>query len=154
MATYGAVDPEDPSGPITRWSLSGTDAGDFAVSETGELSFRKVPDYERPADSDKDNVYSLSVRASDGRNYGYLAVTVTVDDVNEAPEITTTAKTVFAYRENGTAAVYTFSAADPEQSAVVWSAGGADGGIFAVTPDSRGRGVLTFANIPDFDEPG
>ena len=115
MATYDAVDPEDPSGPITRWGLSGSDAGDFSVSEAGELSFRKAPDYERPADSNKDNVYSLSVRASDGRNYGYLAVTVTVTDVNEAPEITTTAKTVFAYRENGTAAVFTFSAADPEQ---------------------------------------
>ena len=153
LATYDAADPDDPSGPITRWGLSGTDAGDFAVSDTGELSFRKAPDYERPADSNKDNVYSLSVRASDGRNYGYLAVTVTVDDVNEAPGITTTAKTVFAYRENGTAAVYTFSAADPEQSAVVWSAGGADGGIFAVTRDSRGRGVLSFADPPDFESP-
>ena len=153
LATYDAADPEDPSGPITRWSLSGTDAGDFSVSEAGELSFRKAPDYERPADSNKDNVYSLSVRASDGRNYGYLAVTVTVTDVNEAPEITTTAKTVFAYRENGTAAVFTFSAADPEQSAVAWSAGGADSGIFAVTRDSRGRGVLSFADPPDFEKP-
>ena len=153
LATYDAVDPENPTGPITRWSLSGTDAGDFSVSDTGELTFRKAPDHERPADSNKDNVYSLSVRASDGRNYGYLAVTVTVDDVNEAPEITTTAKTVFAYRENGTAAVYTFSAADPEQSAVVWSAGGADSDDFAVTRDSRGRGVLSFANIPDFESP-
>ena len=153
LATYGAVDPEDLSGPITRWGLSGSDAGDFSVSEAGELSFRKVPDFERPADSDKDNVYSLSVRASDGRNYGYLAVTVTVDDVNEAPEITTTAKTVFAYRENGTAAVFTFSAADPEQSAVAWSAGGADSGIFAVARDSRGRGVLSFAGPPDFESP-
>ena len=43
LGTYDAVDPEDPSGPITRWSLSGTDAGDFSVSETGELTFRKVP---------------------------------------------------------------------------------------------------------------
>ena len=153
LGTYGAVDPEDPSGPITRWSLSGTDAGDFSVSETGELTFRKVPDYERPADSNRDNVYSLSVRASDGRNYGYLAVTVTVTDIDEAPEITTTAKTVFAYRENGTAAVYTFSAVDPEQAAVAWSAGGADSGIFAVTPDSRGRGVLAFADPPDFENP-
>ena len=153
LATYDAADPDDPSGPITRWGLSGTDAGDFAVSDTGELSFRKAPDYERPADSNKDNVYSLSVRASDGRNYGYLAVTVTVENINEAPEITTTAKTAFAYRENGTAAVYTFSAADPERAVVVWSAGGTDGGIFAVTRDSRGRGVLSFANIPDFESP-
>ena len=68
LAVFGAVDPEDPFGLVTRWSLSGTDAGDFSVSETGELLFRKVPDFERPADSDRDNVYSLSVRASDGRS--------------------------------------------------------------------------------------
>ena len=153
LASFGAVDPEDPSALITRWSLSGSDAGDFAISDTGELSFRNVPDFERPADSGRDNVYSLSVRASDGRNYGYLAVTVTVSDVNEAPDITTTSRTVFAYRENGTAAIYTFSAADPERGSIVWSPGGPDSGVFAVTSDSRGRGVLAFAGPPDFESP-
>ena len=153
LASYGAVDPEDPSALITRWSLSGSDARDFAISDTGELFFRSVPDYERPADSGRDNVYSLSVRASDGRNYGYLAVTVTVSDVNEVPDITTTSRTVFAYRENGTAAIYTFSAADPEGGSIVWSPGGADRGVFAVTSDSRGRGVLAFAGPAGLREP-
>ena len=114
LATYNATDPEDPSAVITRWSLSGTDAGDFTINESGELSFRNVPDYERPADSGRDNVYNFSVRASDGSLYGYLSVTVTVDDVNEPPTITTTSKTDFSYRENGTATIYTFKASDPE----------------------------------------
>ena len=84
LATYTATDPEDPSASITRWSLTGTDAGDFTITdESGQLTFRNVPDYERPADSGRDNVYNLTVRASDGRNYGYLEVTVTVQDVNE-----------------------------------------------------------------------
>ena len=90
LATYTGRDPEDPSADITRWSLSGTDAGDFTINENGELSFRYVPDYERPADSGRDNLYNFSVRASDGSLYGYLGVTVTVEDVNEAPTITTT----------------------------------------------------------------
>ena len=85
LATYTATDPEDPSALITRWSLTGTDAGDFTIDENGQLTFRNVPDHERPADSRRDNVYNLSVRASDGRNYGYLEVTVIVEDVNEAP---------------------------------------------------------------------
>ena len=153
LGSYGAVDPEDPTATITRWSLSGTDAGDFTVSDTGELSFRKVPDFERPADSNKDNAYSLSVRASDGRHYGYLAITVTVENVNEAPDITTAGKTEFAYRENATAAVATFSAADPEDAAVAWSLSGTDRDVFAVTVDSRGRGVLGFAAPPDFEDP-
>ena len=66
--------------------LSGTDGGDFTINEQGELRFRNIPDYERPADSGRDNVYSLSVRASDGSLYGYLPVTVTVTDVNEPPD--------------------------------------------------------------------
>ena len=78
LATYTATDPEDPSALITRWSLTGTDAGDFTISENGQLTFRNVPDHERPADSRRDNVYNLSVRASDGRNYGYLDLEVTL----------------------------------------------------------------------------
>ena len=138
---------------ISRWSLSGRDGGDFTVSEGGELSFRRVPDFERPADSGRDNVYEFSVRASDGRNYGYLPVVVTVEDVNEAPVITTTSRTEFSYRENGSATIYTFSAADPEGGAITWSTGGADGDDFAITLDSRGRGVLAFAGPPDFENP-
>ena len=92
------------------------------ISGGGELSFRNVPDFERPADSGRDNVYNFSVRASDGRNYGYLEVTVTVEDVNEAPVVTGT--TSFTYRENGTATIYTFSATDPERAAISVVAGG------------------------------
>ena len=84
LATYTGRDPEDPFAPITRWLLSGTDAGDFTINESGELYFRNVPIHERPADSGKNNEYNFSVRASDGSLYGYLEVTVTVDDVNEA----------------------------------------------------------------------
>ena len=149
LAVFGAVDPEDPSGSVTRWSLSGTDAGDFSVSEAGELLFRKVPDFERPADSDRDNVYGLSVRASDGRSYGYLAVTVTVTDVDEAPEIATAARTALVYRENGTAVLATFRAVDPEEAVVVWSLSGPDGGHFAIY-----EGMLTFKRLRDFESPG
>ena len=146
-ATYSAIDPEDPSAAITRWSVTGRDAGDFTIDENGQLTFRKVPDYERPADSGLDNVYNLSVRASDGRNYGYLEVTVAVTDVNEAPAITTTTKTAFNYRENGTANLYTFKATDPERSAIEWSLSGADANDFAITD----TGVLAFASPPDYE---
>ena len=149
LATYTATDPEDPSASITRWSLTGTDAGDFTIDESGQLTFRNVPNYERPADSGRDNVYNLSVRASDGRNYGYLEVTVTVQDVNEAPTITTTSKTAFSYRENGTATIYTFKATDPERSAIAWSLSGADEDDFAIGE----TGVLAFASPPNYESP-
>ena len=153
LATYAATDPEDPGAVISQWSLSGSDAGDFTISEQGELRFRYTPDFERPADSGRDNVYDFSVRASDGSNYGYLRVTITVEDINEAPVITTTSRTEFTYRENATATIYTFSATDPERAAISWSPGGSDGGVFTITADSRGRGVLAFASPPDFESP-
>ena len=99
LATYTATDPEDPGAAITLWSLTGRDAGDFTIDENGQLTFRSVPDYERPADSGRDNVYEVTVRASDGRYYGYLEATVTVTDVNEAPAITGDQQDVHLPRE-------------------------------------------------------
>ena len=147
LATYTATDPEDPDASITRWSLTGTDAGDFTINENGQLTFRNVPDHERPADSGRDNVYNLSVRASDGRYYGYLEVTVTVEDVNEPPAVTGTS--TFTYRENGTAALHTFRATDPERSAITWSVSGADDDDFAISE----TGVLSFASPPNYESP-
>ena len=149
LASYAATDPEIPSMEITRWSLSGTDAGDFTIDESGQLHFRNIPDYERPADSGRNNVYNLSVRASDGRNYGYLPITVTVEDVNEPPVFNSSSRTSFSYRENGTSALYTFRATDPERSAISWSLAGTDDDDFSI--DERGQ--LTFTNSPNFEIP-
>ena len=149
LATYTGRDPEDPSANITRWSLSGTDAGDFTISENGELSFSKVPDHERPADSNRDNVYNLSVRASDRSLYGYQPVTITVENINLPPNITSTSRTDFTYRENGTATIYTFRATDPEKSTIIWSVTGTDGDDFTISE----TGTLTFTNPPNFESP-
>ena len=113
LSSYSAVDPEGAG--ITGWSLSGTDGGDFTISENGELTFRNTPNYEGPADSNRDNEYLVSVRASDGRYYGYFNVTVTVEDVNEPPAINTGSRSEFTFRENGTASLYTYRATDPER---------------------------------------
>ena len=47
------------------------------------LTFGSPPDYENPADADQDNVYKVTVKASDGTNEDTLDVTVTVTDVDE-----------------------------------------------------------------------
>ena len=146
-ATYTAIDPEDPGGVMTRWSLTGTDAGDFAINTNGELTFRNVPDYEKPADSGRNNEYNFSIRASDGRVYGYLPVTVTVENVNEPPVVTGTV--TFTYRENNTANLHTFKATDPERSAVTWSLSGPDDDDFNISE----TGILSFASPPDYESP-
>ena len=147
LATYTATDPEDPSAPIMRWSLSGRDAGDFTISESGELSFRSVPDFERPADSGRDNVYEFSVRASDGRNYGYLEVTVTVEDTNETPDLAGSDR--IAYQENGTESLATYRATDQERGTISWNLSGPDSGAFTISD----AGVLAFNDPPDYEQP-
>ena len=150
LATYAATDPEDPDLEITRWSVTGRDGGDFTINEDGELTFRNPPDHERPADSGGDNLYEVTVRASDGRVYGAHDVTVTVTPVDEAPDFRKGSKDSFSYRENGTAALYTYRATDPEGDEVTWSVRGADASHFEI---GRETGVLTFREPPDHDEP-
>ena len=80
--TYTADDPEKD--PIT-WSLAGDDSEDFTISAAGVLTFSTPPDYENPADKDTDNVYLVTVQASDGTNTAALDVTVTVRDAADPP---------------------------------------------------------------------
>ena len=149
LATYTATDPEDPTAEITRWSVTGRDGGDFTINEDGELTFRNPPDHERPADSGSDNIYEVTVRASDGRYYGTLDVLVTVEAVNEAPEFRTNSKDSFSYQENGTSDLYTYRATDPEGGDVTWHLSGADISAFTISED----GVLSFNNPPDYEAP-
>ena len=149
LADYTATDPEDPTASIFRWSAAGRDGGDFVISDLGELRFRSSPDYERPADSDRDNLYEVTVRAYDGRVYGSHDVTVTVAQVNEAPVITTKSRTEFTLRENFTAVLYTYRATDQDEGdAVTWSVEGDDGGDFAIY-----NGILNFRLLPDLENP-
>ncbi len=152
LATYTAADPERPGVRITRWSTSGRDGGDFVINALGQLMFRYPPDHERPVDANRDNVYELTIRASDGRYTGTLeeVQVVTVTDVDEMPAITSTGRTEFTQQENRTSILYTFRATDPEQDTISWSAAGPDGSRF--TLDDGGR--LSFTTEPDFDLPG
>ena len=151
LARYNATDPEDTTATIALWSTSGRDGGDFVINELGELLFRNSPDYERPADSDRDNVYEVSIRASDGRYTGTLEETqvITVTNVNEDPVITTRSRTEFTQRENTASVLYTYRATDPDLNDVIrWSVEGADGDDFAMF-----GGVLTFRRLPDYEVP-
>ena len=85
VATYTA------SGPMAdraTWSLEGDDAGDFMIGSDGRLKFRSMPDYEMPADADMDNMYMVTVKASDGTYTAMKAVTVRVSNEEEDGTVT------------------------------------------------------------------
>ena len=84
VATYSITDPD---GDALTWSIAGTDAARFSINEEGALTFRSSPNYEAPNDANTDNVYEVTVRASDSDLMSTLDVEVTVTDVptNPAP---------------------------------------------------------------------
>ena len=90
--TYPATDPEDDIASRQKprkWSLSGIDGSKFAISDAGALTFVTPPDYEAPADSGRNNVYNVTVEATDSSgNTSARAVTVTVDNIEEAGTVT------------------------------------------------------------------
>ena len=71
----------DPEGSQVSWSLTGDDAGAFTISATGALTFNAPPDYEAPADADADNVYQVTLQATDLKGMmGILPMAVSVTD--------------------------------------------------------------------------
>ena len=85
VETYTASGPDAAS---ATWSLSGDDAGDFSINTAGMLTFRNSPDYENAADADTNNVYMVTVNASDGTNMDTRDVTVTVTNVDDPGTVT------------------------------------------------------------------
>ena len=86
---------EDPDhlDSIARWTLEGDDAGAFDHSgrfEPRYLQFKVAPDYENPTDMNRDNVYEVTLVATDtdplrtGAGIGKVNVRLTVTNVDEA----------------------------------------------------------------------
>ena len=93
---------EDPDhlDSIARWTLEGDDAGAFDVSgrfEPRYIQFKVAPDFENPTDANSDNVYEVTLVATDtdplgtGAGIGRTNVWLTVTNVEEAGEVVFTA---------------------------------------------------------------
>ena len=147
LQTYSASDPEGVTN-ITSWSLSGTDSGDFDLSQSGELTFKNVPDYDRPADSGGNNEYNVTILADDDATpakTGRLDVTISVTDINEPPVITGDDRPTFD--ENRTGRIGRYTATDPEGKSIAWSVSGSERDNFAID----NNGYLSFIITPNFE---
>ena len=88
VATFEASDAQNDS--ITYF-IEGTDSSFLEINaSSGVLAFKSAPDYENPQDSNNDNIYELSVGASDGSLSSTLGIVITVNDVVEAPSASIT----------------------------------------------------------------
>jgi VCBS repeat-containing protein len=134
------------------WSiLAGGDGAKFELSSsTLRWASNGTKNYESPDDANTDNVYSVTVRATDsGANTTDQTISVTVTNVNEAPTITSSS--TFSMAEN-TTAVGTLTSTDPDAGATkAWSIiGGADQAKFTINSST---GALAFATAPDYENP-
>ncbi len=153
VTTVTATDVE--SADVVSYSIAGgADAALFAIdSVTGVLTFLTAPNFEVPTDAGANNVYDVTVKASDGTNFDLQDIAVTITDVSEAPVITSNgggATASISVAENMTV-VTTVTATDPDAgTTITYSLSGPDAGLFLLNPSS---GFLTFANLPNFENP-
>ena len=151
-SAYRAV-ATDADGDALTYSLSGTDAALFTIDPaTGVVSFRTPPDFEAPGDNGGNNVYGITVTASDGANSTDQTIAITVtdvdDDTNAAPVFTSPAAVDVA--ENQTT-VYTAQATDADGDRLSYSLSGTDAGLFTIDATT---GAVSFIAPPDFEAPG
>ncbi len=151
---YTSVEPtlsgDTPIGTIT-YTLSGNDATDFTInSSTGVVSMI-ARDYENPADANTDNIYELTITAtdSDGNNDSE-SWTVTVDDVTETVAFTINAISDTNINENTayTSVTPALSGATPIGS-VTYTLSGNDSADFTINSST---GVVSMI-ARDFENP-
>jgi hypothetical protein len=147
---YSIVATDQDAGTVLSYSISGADAALFSVNaSTGLVTFKSAPNFESPADAGANNVYDLTVSASDGSLSASKAVAITVTDVNEAPTISSPATATFA--ENASGAAYTTTATDPDAAAALsYAIGGADAALFKINATT---GVVSFKAAPNYEAP-
>src|SRR5450631_2854458 len=148
VTTVTATDP-DAGSTLSYSIVGGADAAKFTVnSGTGALAFVSAPDYENPTDVGGNNVYDVTVQASDGTLTDTQAIGVTVTNLNDNPPVITSngagASASVNVAENATA-VTTVTATDLDAgSALTYSiVGGADAAKFTVDSST---GALSFVS--------
>ncbi len=68
----------DPDGDALTYSVIGTDAFLFNISTNGAFRFKDAPNFELPVDANGDNIYNVTLSASDGSLTDSIALVVHV----------------------------------------------------------------------------
>ena len=123
--------------------ISGSDST-IATITGNTVSINRSFDYERPSDSNRDNLYLFEIQASDGSNQIVNKVSLSIQDVLE-PAVTVPATR--SYRENGTSVVAVVLTTDLKNPSYTLS--GSDSSLFSIT----NSGEISFLSPPDYEDP-
>ena len=135
ITTIEASDPNIED--IISYRISGGSDGNlFSIdSDTGELIFNELPNYENPTDSDANNNYQVQVTASNTYSNKSQNLSILVNDVNELSFDT---KNLLRVDEN-TTNVTTIVADDPDNNEpITYSiSGGSDRELLSIDSDTK-----------------
>ena len=153
VLTVQATDADVPGQAVSYSLVSSADQAKFTINaSTGVLRFVTAPDADVAGDVGSDNIYNVTVRASDGTLTTDQALAITVTGINDnTPVLPASAAVNFV--ENGTGTVIDVNASDadrPLETLIYTLTGGVDQSKFAIDSAS---GVLTFITPPDFEAP-
>ena len=157
--TVGTVTATDNDDTITGYSISGgADSGKFSiVASSGALSFNLAPNFENPGSSDSTNDYEVIVGVASGTGdrakTATQPLTVTVTDVNEAPQASGSISGV-TLNVDGNPRTVDVSAnfTDPDGDALTYTAStgkisvasaSVSGSIVRLTPVAAGSATVT-----------
>jgi Ca2+-binding RTX toxin-like protein len=145
------------------YGIEGADASKFNINTaTGAVSFIVAKDFETPDDANTNNIYDITVTASDGSRTARQAVSITVTDVYENTAPFFSSGTGASFAENGSGVVYTALVYDTGDAAgpitgdlsylttSLATGGTNDNALFALDALTGG---LTFIVPPDFENP-
>ena len=112
----------DPDGDTVTWSKRDHDHADFSLdASSGALSFGTAPDHEKPHDGDTNNLYKVTLVATDPKGASDTQlVTITVTDVPSTPTVSGPAAITKAEKSAKKVAAYTVSDPDPSET-FTWS---------------------------------
>jgi hypothetical protein len=134
QTSIGTVTATDADGDTIAFSISGSEIN--IDSSTGVMTFASAPDYETKSS------YTATVSVTDGANIVEGNLQIIINNVNEAPSITSSA--TFNVDENQTS-IGTVTATDADGDTITFSISGSEINIDSST------GVMTFASAPDYE---
>jgi streptogramin lyase/ribosomal protein L27 len=150
-----------PNAVVTYSLGTGDDNSLFDIeTTTAEVTFKNSPDFETPIDTDNNGVYVITVLATDGDNSVSQVVLITVTNVNEALDFTSTPITSI---DEDQLYSYSITTADEDGDLVVITSTGLPGWLSLTSISTNlvttlaGNGSAGFLNqkgtLAQFEEP-
>ena len=150
-------------GASVSWRLGGPDAGDFSINRNGQLTFKRSPNFEVPADANRDNTYEITITARAGRDSDELDVTVNVTNLDEEGDVSLSPARIIVGGQitatlsdiDGTPTGVSWDWAKSEDGATGWTnIAGANSNVYTPVTADVSHYLRATANYTDPEGPG